>query len=72
MYNISFNNKLNKKIDYYITDINVFKKDNNNFKNNLLLEPFYVFHLMWKIKGGFEINLKFDKDIDYQEYGNVL
>lgn len=72
MYNISFDNNFMNNIDYYRTDLNIFKKDNNKFKNNLLLEPFYFFHLIWKIKGGFKINLKFDKDLDYKEYGNTL
>lgn len=72
MYNISFDNDSTNSIDYYRTDLSIFKKDNNKFKNNLLLEPFYFFHLIWKIKGGFEMNLKFDKDLDYKEYGNTL
>ena len=72
MYNISFYNDSTNSIDYYRTDLSIFKQDNNKFKNNLLLEPFYFFHLIWKIKGGFEMNLKFDKDLDYKEYGNTL
>jgi hypothetical protein len=72
MYDLKFDNKEVKTIDYFKKDLQIFKLDNNKFKTNLLMEPYYFFYLVWKIKGGFEMNLKFDKDLDYKEYGNTL
>lgn len=72
MYDFKFDNKEIKTINYFKKHLEIFKTDDNKFKNNLLIEPYYFFYLIWKIKGGFEMKLKFDRDLDYKEYGNTL
>jgi len=73
MYSIKYNNPDRfTTLDYYDSKVEVFKFDSNMFKNRLVSEPFHFFYLLWKLKGGFEMTLKFDKDLDYQEYGYTI
>ena len=69
MYDIKYNKKISKKIKYFDKKLNMLKFGSNKFKSNLIMEPFYFFYFLWKVKGGFEMNLKFDEELDYKEFG---
>jgi hypothetical protein len=58
------------EIDYeFGFDYNIIKPGISNFADSLVNEMFVLFRLLWKTRGGFEIHLKYDEELDMIEFG---
>jgi hypothetical protein len=69
-YKINFNN-LNtiQEIQYEKFDYNIIKPDINPFADTLVNEMWPFFRLLWRTRGGYTAEVKFNPEIDLTEFG---
>ena len=60
------------EIEYNDTDTINLKTNLNKFGDYLIKEPFTLFEILWKTRGGYEMNLKFDEELDNLEFGTAV
>ena len=71
-YTVEFDNEsLDYEIDYEKFDYNIIKTGISNWADNLVNEMFVLFRLLWKIRGGYTMTVKFDKELDLKEFGEA-
>ena len=73
LYDIKYDEPtLFNEIEYNDTDTINLKTGLDKFGDYLIKEPFILFEILWKSRGGFEMNLMFDEEIDGFEFGMAL
>ena len=73
LYNIKYDDpSVFNKIDYNDTELKILNTNLNVFADSLIKEPFTLFEILWRARGGYEMELKFDKKIDELEFGAAL
>jgi|DEB0MinimDraft_10_1074344.scaffolds.fasta_scaffold01541_9 radical SAM superfamily enzyme YgiQ (UPF0313 family) len=71
-YTIEFNHPDRENVIDYVSedfDYNIIKPNIGNFADSLVNEIWPFLHIVWKIKGGYKLNLKFKKEWEYEEWG---
>jgi len=69
-YTINFHNpKLLKEIKYEKFDYNIIQPNINPLADSLVNEMFVLFRMIWRTRGGFDMEIKYDEDIDMKEFG---
>ena len=72
-YKITWNNpELYKEMSYEKFDYNIIPPvdPNNQFANHLVNEVWPLFRNLWRARGGYEMELHFNPEIDLKEFGN--
>ena len=70
-YNITLNDPKNiKEIEYEKFDYDIIKPDINPFADTLVNEMWPFFRMLWKTRGGYKAEVRFNPDIDLKEFGN--
>jgi radical SAM superfamily enzyme YgiQ (UPF0313 family) len=70
-YKITFNNPKNlKEIEYEKFDYNIIRPNINPFADALVNEMWPFFRMLWKTRGGYSAEIKFNPDIDIKEFGS--
>jgi hypothetical protein len=64
------NPKTIKEIEYEKFDYNIIKPNLNPFADSLVNEMWPFFRMLWRTRGGYEAEIKFNPDIDLREFGN--
>ena len=73
LYNIKYDEPtLFNEIEYNDTDTINLKTNLDKFGDYLIKEPFTLFEILWKTRGGYEMNLKFDEELDNLEFGTAV
>jgi len=69
-YKIKFNDpkKINE-IEYEVFDYNIIKPNINSFADSLVNEMWPYLRLLWRTRGGYEIEILFNPEIDIKEFG---
>lgn len=68
-FNLKFdNNLLIDEIEYENFDFNLIKTDLGSFADSVMNEVFNLLRMLWRVKGGFEINIKFNKELDHKDF----
>lgn len=71
-YSIKYNNtKVLNNIDFENFDYNIINTG-NIWQDSCLNQPFGFFRFMWKTRGGYNITIKFEPTMDFEEYGPSL
>lgn len=71
-YSIEYDeDHLDLELDYEKFDYNIIKTGISKWADNLVNEAFVLFRLLWKIRGGYTMTLKFDKELDLKEFGEA-
>lgn len=71
-YEIKYNNsKIENKIEFEQFNYNIITT-NNTWVDSCLNQPFGFFRFLWRTRGGYSIKIKFNKDMDYEEFGPSL
>ena len=69
-YKIKLNNtKCIKEIEYEKFDYNIIKPNINPFADTLVNEMWPFFRMLWKTRGGYTAEVKFNPEIDLKEFG---
>lgn len=70
-YKLNFfdKNKI-KEIEYENFDYNIIQPNMHPMVNSLVNEMFVVFRMLWRTRGGFKIEVKFDEELDMVEFGD--
>lgn len=69
-YRLVFNDpNLQKEITYEKFDYKIIKPGISNFADNLVNEMFPLFRMLWKTRGGYKIEIKYDHELDMLEFG---
>ena len=61
---------LDLPVDYEKFDYNIIQTNISTWADKLVNEIFVLFRLLWMIRGGYELTLKFDKELDVKEFGD--
>ena len=70
-YDLKFHNKDNlKEIEYEKFDYNIIKTNINPYADSLVNEMWPIFRMLWKTRGGYDITVKFDPELDFNEFGD--
>ena len=70
-YKINFNNSnIIKEIDYEKFDYNIIKPNLNPFADTLVNEMWPFFRMLYKCRGGYEAEIRFNPEIDLKEFGS--
>ena len=69
-YSIKLNDPTTMRdIEYEKFDYNIIKPNINPFADKLVNEMWPFFRMLWKTRGGYTANIKFNPDIDLKEFG---
>lgn len=69
-YKLSFiNPEIVNEIEYENFDYNIIKPNINPFADSLVNEMFVLFRMLWRTRGGFSLEVKFDQELDLVEFG---
>ena len=69
-YKIVFDDPLcQQEIEYENFDYNIIFPDISNFADSLVNEIFTLFRILWRTRGGFTAEIKFDQELDLLEFG---
>jgi len=70
-YKIELNDPLCiKEIEYEKFDYNIIKADINPFADTLVNEMWPFFRMLWKTRGGYKAEVRFNPEIDLKEFGS--
>jgi anaerobic magnesium-protoporphyrin IX monomethyl ester cyclase len=70
-YNIVLDNpNTMKEIEYEQFDYNIIKPNINSYADTLVNEMWPFFRMLWKTRGGYAAEIKFNPTIDQKEFGN--
>ncbi len=64
------NNNCIREIEYEKFDYNIIKPNINSFADTLVNEMWPFFRMLWKTRGGYTAEVKFNPDIDLIEFGS--
>ena len=64
------NPKTIKEIEYEKFDYSIIKPNLNPYADSLVNEMWPFFRMLWRTRGGYEAEIKFNPDIDLREFGN--
>lgn len=68
-FTVKFNSELlSEEIEYENFDFNIITTDIGVFANSVMNEVFSLLRMLWRVKGGYEINIKFNKDLDHKDF----
>jgi hypothetical protein len=59
-----------KEIEYEKFDYNIIKPDINPFADTLVNEMWPFFRMLWKTRGGYNAEVRFNPEIDLKEFGS--
>lgn len=64
------NRKKINEIEYEKFDYNIIQPNINPFADSLVNEMFVLFRMLWRVRGGFDIEVIFDEQLDLKEFGD--
>jgi len=59
---------LTDEIEYEEFDFNIIKSGQGDFADSFMNEVFNLLRMLWRVKGGYEITIKFHKDLDHKDF----
>ena len=71
-YKMDFMNDEINEINYEEFDFDICKKDTSDFINGIFQEWWVLLRLIWRTRGPFKMNVKFDPEIDIEEFSIFL
>lgn len=62
--------KMEKEIEYEQFDYEIIKPNISPFADSLVNEMFVLFRMLYRTRGGFEMTVKYDEELDLMEFGD--
>jgi len=70
-YDLKFHNDtVLKELKYEKFDYDIIKTNINPYADSLVNEMWPIFRTLWKARGGYDIVVKFDPELDFEEFGD--
>ena len=70
-YNLKFHDdSILNDVEYEEFDFNIIKTDINPYADSLVNEMWPILRMLWKTRGGYDIEVRFNPDIDCKEFGH--
>ena len=60
---------IQKEIDYEQFDYDIIKPNISPFADSLVNEMFVLFRMIWRTRGGYNMTVKYDEELDMMEFG---
>jgi radical SAM superfamily enzyme YgiQ (UPF0313 family) len=69
-YDLKFDSEyINDQIEYENFDfMSIIKTDKGDFANSIMNEAFGFFRMLWRVRGGFEMTLNFNPELDHRDF----
>ena len=72
-YELNYHNEgVTKSIQFEEFDYSIIRTNLGDFQDSLVNGIFPLFRMLWRTRGGYDIKIKFNTDIDGSEFGEVL
>ena len=59
---------INDHVEYENFDFNIIKSDQGVFADSVMNEAFGFFRMLWRVRGGFEMTLNFNSELDHRDF----
>jgi hypothetical protein len=59
---------INDHIEYENFDFNIIKSGHGDFADSVMNEVFGFFRMLWRVRGGFEMTLNFNSELDHRDF----
>lgn len=59
---------INNHVEYENFDFNIIKSGHGTFADSVMNEAFGFFRMLWRVRGGFEMTLNFNSDLDHRDF----
>jgi anaerobic magnesium-protoporphyrin IX monomethyl ester cyclase len=70
-YDLKFHDETNlKEINYEKFNYNIIKTELNPYADSLVNEIWPILRTLWRTRGGYDIKIKFDPALDFNEFGD--
>jgi len=69
-YWIKYDDEVNHDVEYEQFDYKIIESDINPYADSLINEIWPLLRMLWRTRGGYQTEIKFDPDLDTQEFGN--
>lgn len=56
------------EVEYETFDFNIIQSDLGLFEDSVMNEVFSLLRMLWRVKGGYEINIKFNEELDHKDF----
>jgi hypothetical protein len=69
-YQLKFDSEyINDEVDYENFDfMSIVKSDKGDFADSVMNEAFGFFRMLWRVRGGFEMTLNFNAELDHRDF----
>ena len=72
-YTLTFESEFIKThVEYEDFDYNIIQSGQGVFADSVMNEVFGFLRMLWRVRGGFEINLNFNKDLDHRDFMSAI
>jgi hypothetical protein len=72
-YELKFNSEfIRDHVEYEDFDYSIVNSDLGPFANSAMNEVFGFFRMLWRVRGGFEITLNFNKELDHRDFISAI
>jgi anaerobic magnesium-protoporphyrin IX monomethyl ester cyclase len=59
---------INDHVEYENFDFNIIKSGHGDFADSVMNEVFGFFRMLWRVRGGFEMTLNFNPEVDHRDF----
>jgi hypothetical protein len=59
---------INEHVEYENFDFNIIKSGHGMFADSVMNEVFGFFRMLWRVRGGFEMTLNFNSELDHRDF----
>ena len=72
-FEVKFDNEyINDHVEYENFDYNIIKTDNGDFADSVMNEMFGFLRMLWRVRGGYEIEINFSPELDNIDWAFTL
>jgi hypothetical protein len=68
-FSVKFDSEyINDSVEYENFDFNIIKSGHSTFADSVMNEVFGFLRMLWRVRGGYEISIKFNNELDHKDF----
>ena len=72
-FSVKFNSEyINDQVEYENFDFDIIKSGLGDFADSSMNEVFGLFRMLWRARGGFEITINFNPELDHRDFAGTI